>query len=75
MDLLPIEDPKKLSTFIKDRRRKLGLTQTELAHISGLSKNGLAKFERGESSLSVSNIMRLGPNLGFRLTLDIEPLD
>jgi len=70
-----IDEDQDLSKFIRKRRIDLNMSQTELADLSGLSKNGIAKFERGESSLSFSNVMRLAPNLGFRIGLDVEPID
>ena len=70
-----IDRDQELSDFIRKRRMELKMSQSELADLSGLSKNGIAKFERGESSLSFSNIMRLAPNLGFRVGLDVETID
>lgn len=75
MNLKYIDQDQDLSNFIRKRRKDLGMTQTELANLSGLSMNGLAKFERGESSLSFSNIMNLTLNLGVRIGLDIEPIE
>ena len=75
MKIKYIDRDQDLSNFIRKRRMELKMSQTELADLSGLSKNGIAKFERGESSLSFSNIMRLAPNLGFRIGIDVEPID
>ena len=75
MKIKYIDEDQDLSKFIRKRRIDLNMSQTELADLSGLSKNGIAKFERGESSLSFSNVMRLAPNLGFRIGLDVEPID
>lgn len=43
--------------WVKAARQLARLTQSELAHASGVSENTLGSFERGERALSLPNLI------------------
>lgn len=45
--------------FLINERTKLGLTQSELADLIGVSKNTISSLERGEFLPSINNIFKL----------------
>lgn len=54
---------------IRQRRRTLGLSQADLAGLSGLSKEGLSKIERGDSEPKLSTVLQLVKLLGGTLSV------
>ena len=58
-----------LATYIRSRRKNIGLTQKELAEKVGVSMNTVARWERGETEPSFSDFLRVCVVLG------INPLD
>ena len=60
---------KNLSTYIRSRRKNIGLTQKELAEKVYVSANTVARWERGETEPSFSDFLRVCEVLG------INPLD
>ena len=58
-----------LATYIRSRRKNIGLTQKELAEKVGVSTNTAARWERSESEPSFSDFLKLCEVLG------INPLD
>jgi transcriptional regulator with XRE-family HTH domain len=63
-----------LINFIRTRRKLLKISQKDLADLTGLSVSGIAKLERGDSSISVTNLIKMSPHLGFKLELDVEDM-
>ena len=61
MDSLPT-----LSSVIKDRRHKLGLTQKQLAEKLDVSDKSVSKWERGESMPDISLLSQIA------LVLDVS---
>lgn len=59
---------------IKLRRKKLGISQAQLAQLCDLSVNGISKFESnaGEREVKLSTLFKLSEVLGFKLTLEFE---
>jgi len=60
---------------LRERRQELGLTQAELATLAGLSVPLIQLLERGDGNPSIETIERLGRSLGFRLRLEMSPVD
>ena len=58
-----------LATYIRSRRKNIGLTQKELAAKVGVSTNTVARWERGETEPSWSDFLKLCVVLGM------NPLD
>lgn len=60
---------------VRNRRRQLGLTQREMASLTGLNASYLARLERGERSISLLPFLRLATALQLSPSRLIEPLD
>lgn len=77
---MQIRTPLELGLIIRDRRRKLGLTQAELARKIGAGRQWLVAFERGKSRAEVGLVLRALSALDLSLTirpddLPLEPSD
>lgn len=53
--------PKTFGQYLERIRRKAGLTQTGATRLTGLPHSSLAKFEIGDSTPTISTILRLVP--------------
>lgn len=53
-------------------RAQRGLSQTQLAALSGIDQSDLSKIERGVSNPSVSTLERIAKALGGQLTVSIR---
>ena len=51
---------------IQQRRKALGLTQTELAMLCDLSINGISNIEQGKTDVRWGTLMKIGQILGFQ---------
>jgi len=49
----------RLGTAIRAMRKALGMSQEELALLSGVERGNMGKIERGENNLSVLNLERI----------------
>jgi transcriptional regulator with XRE-family HTH domain len=58
-----------MGTQIKQRRKALGLTQTELAMLCNLSINGISNIEQGQSDVRWTTLRKIGEILGFQIQL------
>jgi len=45
-----------LSTFVKDRRKQVGLTQEEFAERAGVALTVLRKIEQGKTNLNMAKV-------------------
>ncbi len=63
-----------LVTLITERRKELGISQTELAKLCDLSVNGISKFESnaGDRELKLSTLFKIRQTLGFKLLIELE---
>ena len=59
----------RMGTQIKQRRKALGLTQTELAMLCNLSINGISNVEQGQSDVRWTTLRKIGEILGFQIQL------
>jgi len=57
-------DYKRLGERIREERRKLGLTQAQLAETAEISDTYMGAIERGERSLTLDTLVRLVNRLG-----------
>lgn len=57
-------DYKRLGERIREERRKLGLTQAQLAEAIDISDTYMGAIERGERSLTLDTLVRLVNRLG-----------
>lgn len=60
---------------IKRRRKKLGVTQKQLADLSGIGINTLTKIERGEGNPTLDVLNKVLDTLGLVLTTSVKQLD
>jgi predicted transcriptional regulator len=61
-----------LSRELVDRRRAVGLSQTQVAARMGTSQSAVARLEAGESDVLVSTVERYASALGWRLEWTLE---
>jgi len=61
-----------LAAELVDRRRTLGLSQTQVAARMGTSQSAVARFEAGDLDVRLSTVERYTTALGARLEWRIE---
>lgn len=68
------ETIEQLVNLLVERRKELGISQSELAQLSDLSANGISKFEsnKGEREVKLSTLLKLSHYLGFKINLEFE---
>lgn len=69
-----VESIEELVKLLAERRKELGISQSELAQLSDLSVNGISKFEsnKGEREVKLSTLLKLSQCLGFKINLEFE---
>ena len=68
-----IDRPAALGRAIRDRRRALGFTQTDLAAAAGVSRRWILDLEAGRTTAQLSLILRVLAEL--ELVLDVRPVN
>lgn len=56
-----------------DARKKSGLTQKELADITGIAQGDISKLENGSANPSLKTLQRLAAGMGMQLKLEFVP--
>ncbi|WP_374569730.1 helix-turn-helix domain-containing protein [Phenylobacterium sp.] len=64
-----------LGTTIRLRRRSLGMSQSELAELSGVTFQQIQKYENGSNRISFSRLVKISDALKCRVTDLVGPLD
>ena len=67
-----IEEASQLATFVTliiQRRYELGLTQRELAALSGLPQSSIARMETMKTVPSIDTVLKIVKPLGLQLSL------
>lgn len=64
-----------VGTQIKERRKQLGISQKQLADLSGIGINTLTKIERNEGNPRLKNLYSIMDTLGLVLTTRIKTPD
>ena len=67
-----IEDASELASFVTliiQRRNELGLTQRELASLSGLPQSSIARMETMKTVPSIDTVLKIVKPLGLQLSL------
>jgi y4mF family transcriptional regulator len=62
--------PKELGQRIKERRRRLGITQADLARLASCSKPSVIAAENGKPTLRLDKLMAILQVLGLRLSVE-----
>ena len=73
MPLIPMTPQEQLARHIPEKRRRLKMTQSELAQRTGTSQAAIARLETGRGNPTVNLIMRVATILNLELTLYIRP--
>ena len=68
--IMQIRTPLDLGLAIRDRRRKLKLSQTELARKAGVGRQWVVAIEHGKSRAELSLVLRTLAALDLPLTID-----
>jgi y4mF family transcriptional regulator len=61
---------KKLSDIIKFHRKKAGLTQKELADLSGLGKTVIFDIEKGKETVQFNSLLKVLKALNIKLKIE-----
>lgn len=61
--------------FVREARKRAGITQTELATRAGTTQPGIARWESGRTAISLDDVIRLVRHCGFDLDLMLVPFD
>jgi transcriptional regulator with XRE-family HTH domain len=61
--------------FVREARRRAGLTQRQLALRAGVSQPTVARIESGQTSAAFERIVELVRTSGFDLDVHVVPLD
>ena len=67
-----IRTPLDLGLVIRDRRRKLGLSQTVLARKVGVGRQWVVAIERGKSRAELGLVLRTISALGLSITSEAD---
>jgi y4mF family transcriptional regulator len=65
---------KGIGNAIKQRRKELGLLQSDLAEMAGVSVNTLYKIERGQGNPSLDVLEKLADIIGMELKLEVKKM-
>jgi HTH-type transcriptional regulator/antitoxin HipB len=68
-----VRTPSDLGLLIRERRKKLGLDQAELAKKVGVSRLWVIEFERGKPRAEIGLVMRTLLALDLQLEVSAEP--
>jgi y4mF family transcriptional regulator len=63
-------DSKKLGLVIKNQRKSLGLTQTDVALTCGVGMRFVSDLENGKSSCQIGKALLVMEAIGLKLTFD-----
>lgn len=58
---------KKLAEFVKEKRKKAGLTQTEFAQRAGVALTVIRKIEQGQDNLNLGSVNQVLKMFGHEL--------
>lgn len=58
-----------ISKIIRERRRELGVSQADLARLSGLSLHGLSDIETGKGNPTLQTLLKLLNVLGLQISI------
>ena len=57
---------------VRKARAEAGISQTQLAELTGIDQSDISKIERGVANPSVSTLQRIARALGGRLSITID---
>lgn len=65
---------KEIGTFIKERRKHLGVNQQTLADLAGVGINTLVAIERGEGNPQLVTLLTILNTLGLQMDIKVKTL-
>lgn len=65
---------KEIGTWIKERRKHLGVNQQTLADLAGVGINTLVAIERGEGNPQLVTLLTILNTLGLQMDLKVKTL-
>ena len=71
--MVPVRSPKDLGVALRDARKLLQLTQSQLALAAGVGVRFIVDLEAGKSTVQLENILRVVDALGGVLNIDGLP--
>jgi transcriptional regulator with XRE-family HTH domain len=63
----------KIADEVSDRRRALGLSQAELAELTGTTQSAIARLESGGRPPRIDTLMRIANALDCELRVELRP--
>lgn len=54
----------RLGILLADKRRRVGISQDQLAHLVGVHRNTILRWEKGDQSLDTLHLLRVADALG-----------
>jgi len=60
---------------ILDARKASGLTQKDLADITGINQADISKMENGNANPSLKTLLRIANGMGMKLKLEFVPVN
>lgn len=67
-----MNDLNELARTVRFRRRKLGMTQMELADKSGLTQSQIARFESGKTNVRLCTLLSILKVLDIHITFNVK---
>jgi transcriptional regulator with XRE-family HTH domain len=64
-----IYGPESIGSAIKHYRQQAGLTQADLARLTGLNRTYLSSLEHGAHTAELNRLLRVLKQLGLRMTI------
>ena len=59
-----------LGAAIKSRRKRLGMTQLEVANLSGVNRETVVRAEAGDEGVAIGTLARIALAVGLEVTLE-----
>ncbi|MCF8241650.1 MAG: type II toxin-antitoxin system Y4mF family antitoxin [Melioribacteraceae bacterium] len=66
---------KRLGKIIRGHRKKAGLTQKELADLSGVGKTVIFDIEKGKETVQLNSLMNVLKTLNIKLKVESRLMD
>lgn len=67
-----IKSPAHMVDFLRKQRKRVGVSQQELATLCDLSLNGISKMESRKTSVKLSTVFKMAEVIGVRLYVSYE---
>ena len=68
-------DTVRSATLLKEARLRAGLSQQELAEVSGKDRTVIARYEQGVVAPSIDTLVEILRSCGFDIPLELVPYD